>query len=77
MDTWDMSFKLVASTIEPCPYCGCEVVISGDGTSSCSACGHPDVLPCTECCIVNDMEMCDWNPDTRCTPFFRVGDSNE
>ena len=53
---------------EPCPDCGTEVQILSDGTSDCSECGHPEVLPCC-ICIRADNNTCDWSIETRCIEF--------
>ena len=53
---------------EPCPDCGTEVQILSDGTSDCSECGHPEVLPCC-ICIRADNNTCDWSIETRCSEF--------
>ncbi len=55
-------------TQEVCPNCGIEVTISTDGKSSCSECGHKEVLPCSQCKL-NDEFKCDWNAETICTAF--------
>jgi len=48
-------------TCEPCPDCGDEVTIKMDGSSSCSECGHEEVLPCSECMTYNPSDVCDWH----------------
>ena len=55
-------------TQEVCPNCGIEVTIKTDGKSSCSECGHKEVLPCSQCKLSDEFE-CDWNIHTRCTAF--------
>ena len=60
---------------EPCPDCGTEVQILSDGTSDCSECGHPEVLPCSICPRMttdgfpSEPSTCDWNEVTRCSEF--------
>jgi hypothetical protein len=62
-------FKTEASAIEGCPECTCENEIKQDGTSDCEECGHKEVLPCSECPL-NDLSLlCDWDKETRCSPF--------
>ena len=63
-----------SETQELCPSCMCEVTIKIDGKSSCPECGHKEVLPCSQCKLGgDDFIECDWNQQTRCTPFPRVG----
>ncbi len=57
-------------TQEVCPNCGIEVTISTDGKSSCSECGHKEVLPCSQCKLSDEFK-CDWNEETICTAFPR------
>lgn len=75
---YDTSFISDDDTYEPCPDCGIEIEITCDGKSDCPACGHPNVLPCHECRVLNDYYdddggsapgPCDWDEDTGCTPF--------
>lgn len=60
--------KTTEETEETCPTCGEENEIKSDGTSDCSSCGHKEILPCS-ICPLNDMFVCDWNLDTRCSVF--------
>ena len=61
-------FNTKALNDEPCPECGCEVLIMQNGESDCSECGHKKILPCAECPL-NDIGECDWNKETLCSAF--------
>lgn len=67
-DNWNLSFISDDWTNECCPNCASEVEIKCTGKSKCSECDHKDVLPCSECFELNS-DLCDWNTETRCTPF--------
>jgi hypothetical protein len=67
-NNWNLSFISDDWTHECCPNCASEVEIKCTGKSVCSECGHKDVLPCNICYEMNDY-LCDWNDQTRCTPF--------
>ena len=67
--SWDLSFISDDETFEACPNCACETEITCNGESSCKFCGHEKVLPCSECFEYNDYNLCDWDKETRCTPF--------
>lgn len=81
---YDTSFIISEDyTDEPCPECGVEVEISCDGKSPCPECGAKNVLPCSECRILNDYYdeddggsapgPCDWDKWFGCTPFPKSG----
>ena len=53
---------------EPCPDCGNEVQILSDAYSDCPDCGHPEVLPCSQCPRLGE-QIWDWNKGTRCSEF--------
>ncbi len=52
---------------EQCPDCGDEILVRQDGKTDCE-CGHKEVLPCAQCPL-HEVQLCDWNEDTRCTAF--------
>ena len=56
---------------EWCPHCSSEVEIRQDGKSSCSECGHKNLLPCANCPIHAEFFVCDWDEKTRCSVFPR------
>jgi hypothetical protein len=67
--SWDYSKLWTdAKCDEGCPECGCDAEITQDGKSDCSECGHKEVLPCSVCPL-SDLQLCDWNEETRCSPF--------
>ena len=61
-------FKTEELCTECCPDCGDELEIKQDGSTDCPECGHPEVLPCSQCPL-NDLYLCDWNKETRCSAF--------
>jgi len=68
---WDLSFKKEVDLIEPCPGCACEIIVQGDGKTTCPECGWEEVLPCTACTDVNT--KCDWSRENSCTPYRPIG----
>jgi len=53
---------------EACPNCGTENKIKLDATSTCLECGQKEILPCSECKLLETGD-CDWNSKTGCTAF--------
>ena len=69
VNSWSYPIEMVD---ECCPMCGHEVEVRSDGKSSCSVCGHAEVLPCSICPRVDPAQgdiTCDWNHETRCSEF--------
>ena len=60
------------TTFELCPECSCEIELPLDRLIDCPECGHKEVLPCSACELCLDGRNCDWNEETRCTPFKRI-----
>lgn len=61
-------FMTKETTTEECPMCGSESEIKSDGTSDCVHCDHKDMLPCSQCPLL-DHSVCDWGSLSGCTPF--------
>ena len=65
-------FYTKETTYEGCPYCADDVIITQDGKSDCPECGRKEVLPCSQCPLM-DMQICDWTPENRCSAFPKKG----